>query len=89
MAVGMLLAGEDTDDLLRELEESNLQNAAVMDRIESLISTRPELERYTGILVAKMQGNDYVQSRHALNRLERLTKAYVEAVDDGSGIQWL
>lgn len=76
------------DDLLRELEQSDFQSAPAMDRIESMISTRPELERYTAILAAKMQGDD-ARSREALNRLERLSKAYVEAVDDGSGIQWL
>jgi hypothetical protein len=47
------------DDLLRELEGSDFQSAAAMDRIESMISTRPELERYTAILTAKVQGDDF------------------------------
>jgi hypothetical protein len=77
------------DDLLRELEGSDFQSAAAMDRIESMISTRPELERYTAILTAKVQGDDFPSRDMLLNRLRRLSRAYVEAVDDGSGIQWL
>ena len=76
------------DDLLRELERSDVQSPAMMDRIESMISTRPELDRYTAILSAKAQQGD-PQNGDVLNRLKRLSRGYVEAVDDGSGIQWL
>jgi hypothetical protein len=62
-----------TDSFLREIEDSKFPNLNLLDRVESMISTREELERYTEILVAKATGDEH-PSGDMLDRVERLLK---------------
>jgi predicted nucleic acid-binding Zn-ribbon protein len=69
-----------TQELLHELEESSSPSAALMDRIERLISSREELEQYTAILTKKVRGQRS-PTAHIQDRLERLLKL-LEQFDD-------
>jgi hypothetical protein len=60
-----------TEDLLCELEESNFPTVALLDRIERMISTRDELDRYTAILNEKVRGEKF-PTAHMQDRLLRL-----------------
>jgi hypothetical protein len=60
-----------TEDLLREVEQSDFPSAAQLDRIERMISTRRELEHYILMLTEKVQGKRF-PADHLLDRVERL-----------------
>jgi len=64
---------EWTQELLRELEESDFPSAGLMDRIERMISNRKELERYTELLTEKVRGEEF-PAGHIQDRAERLLK---------------
>lgn len=59
------------DVLLPEVEEMEFASAAQLDRIERLISSRDELERYVAILIQKLEGKMYPDGK-LLDRLEQL-----------------
>ena len=69
-----------TEVLLEAVERTNFSSAEQLDRIERLISTREELERYIAILMEKANGMTF-PGRHLLDRLERLLRV-LQRVDE-------
>jgi len=63
-----------TQRLLCQFEESEYPDLVLLNRIESMISTREELERYAELLVAKVQDDELPPSAHMLDRTERVLK---------------
>jgi hypothetical protein len=63
-----------TERLLHQFEESEFPDLPLLNRIESMISTREELERYAEILVAKTQDEKLPPTAHMLDRTERVLK---------------
>ena len=62
-----------TEILLDEIQETAFPSAGQLDRIERLISTREELERYIGILAQAVERTRF-PAGHMLDRLERLVR---------------
>jgi|1185.fasta_scaffold2024984_1 hypothetical protein len=62
-----------TEDLLRQIQGTRFPSAAVLDRIERLISTQEELEQYIAILVDTVEQTRF-PAGHMLDRLERLLR---------------
>jgi hypothetical protein len=62
-----------TQALLDEIEGTGFPSAPQLDRIERLISTRDELERYIAILAEKVQGTKFPAGQ-MLDRVERLLR---------------
>ena len=62
-----------TEDLLEQIEGTRFPSAAQLDRIERLISTREELERYIANLIQRVEGTKF-PAGHLLDRLERLLR---------------
>ena len=60
-----------TEQLLQKLEESRFLHVGLMNRIEARLRTRDELERYIGVLVAKLEETDF-RSETMLDRIDRL-----------------
>jgi hypothetical protein len=60
-----------TEQLLQKLEESRFLHVGLMNRIESRLRTRDELERYIRVLVAKLEETDF-RSETMLDRIDRL-----------------
>ena len=60
-----------TEQLLQKLEESRFLHVGLMNRIEARLRTRDELERYIGVLVAKLEETEF-RSETMLDRIDRL-----------------
>jgi hypothetical protein len=60
-----------TEQLLQKLEGSRFLHAGLMDRIESRLQTRDEVERYVKVLMAKLEETGY-RSETMLDRIDRL-----------------
>jgi hypothetical protein len=60
-----------TEQLLQKLEESRFLHVGLMNRIEGRLRTRDELERYIGVLVAKLEETDF-RSETLTDRIDRL-----------------
>jgi hypothetical protein len=60
-----------TEQLLQRLEESRFLHVGLMNRIETRLRTRDELERYIQVLVAKLEETDF-KSETMLDRIDRL-----------------
>jgi hypothetical protein len=69
-----------TDELMRRLDESKYQDLQMLNRIESRIRTREELERYVQVLVHKLEATKFRSATmfervdRALDLLERADK---------------
>lgn len=61
---------EITEHLLEKLEESRWLHVQLMNRIESRLRTRDELERYVKALVAKLEQSEF-RSEALLDRIDR------------------
>jgi hypothetical protein len=60
-----------TEQLLQKLEESRFLHVGLMNRIEGRLRTRDELERYIGVLVAKLEETGF-RSETLTDRIDRL-----------------
>jgi hypothetical protein len=60
-----------TGKLLDKLEESRFLHVPLMNRVESRLGTRDELERYIEILTVKLEETDY-RSESLTDRLDRM-----------------
>jgi hypothetical protein len=60
-----------TEQLLQRLEASRFLHVGLMNRIESRLRTRDELERYIRVLVAKLEETDF-RSETMVDRIDRL-----------------
>jgi RNA binding exosome subunit len=60
-----------TEHLLDKVEESKWLHVQLMNRIESRIKTRDELERYLTILVGKLEQTEF-RSEALLDRIDRI-----------------
>jgi hypothetical protein len=60
-----------TEQLLQKLEGSRFLHVGLMNRIEARLRTREELERYIGVLVAKLEETDF-RSETMMDRIDRL-----------------
>jgi hypothetical protein len=72
-----------TEALLDSVQRTDFSNAAQLDRIERLISTRDELETYIAILIQKVEQAKF-PGNHILDRLERLLRV-LQRFDEESG----
>ena len=63
--------GQITEQLFSKLEESRFIHVPLMNRVESRIRTRDELERYIEILAAKIKDTDF-RSESLIDRLDQM-----------------
>jgi hypothetical protein len=59
------------DELLDKVEEQKCRNAPLMNRVEQMLSTKEQVERYVELLLRKLQAEKHMDYP-TLDRVDRL-----------------